>query len=705
MKSLILTEKPSVARDFALALSVKNRGDGYFESEIYIITWAIGHLLTPYNPEDYDLKWKKWTLQNLPIIPNTINYRPNPGTKKQLGIVIKLLKRDDIKEIVVATDAGREGELIARTILHYAKVNKNSFRFWTSDALNSNIIKREMQKRVPLKDYDNLFFAGRSRQIADWLVGMNLSRLASLKLGDLFSIGRVQTAVLSFLVDRRIEIERFIPKDYWKIKAKFTFDKKGLDAYWFDPTKKEEKNKLTNEELANKIIQKLTPSTPAEVSDVSKVEKYEKSPPLFSLTDLQRMANKRFGFSAKKTLDLAQNLYEKYKCLSYPRSDARVLGQKSFDLASSLLGKFYHLHPSLFEKFDRSKLNTNNKHIFNDDKLTDHHALIPLDDFKGPANCDEAKIFDLVLRRFIMVFSKDHCFQETKITITCNDELFQATGKAVREVGWKFLDLGVKEKLLPCLQKSQIGKLKKALLESKKTLPPQEYSEATLLKDMINPSKNIQENNLKKIFRGEIGLGTQATRAQIIETLITRNYIIRQKRNLIATKKGVFLIDHLQTMGTTKIVASPKETAVWELKLEKIKNGKSSHREFLDEIKSFVNKSCVEWKQLSNSALPTPPKSSTNSSKLTNTIPGSCPICTGELIESKKAYGCSKWQAGCKFTVWKKIAGKQITKPQFTQLLASGSTDLLEGWLSKQGTQFSARLTISEGGKVTFKYV
>ncbi len=424
MKKLILTEKPSVARDFARSLSIPiNRNiKGHFEGPNYIITWALGHLFSPFKPEEYDPTLKKWSIDNLPILPEPFQYSPIAKTKDQLKTIFKILKRSDLEEIIIATDAGREGELIARIILENAPIqNKNNLsfsRFWSSQALSDDVIQKGLQERKSLKSFDRLYHAGKARQIADWLVGMNLSRAATLKWGDLFSIGRVQTAVLWLLVKRNQERKNFKEEKYWKIQGHFEAENISFTAYWFNPTVKDilKRQHILKETELKAILKDLKKHKEGKEIAVIKTdketEKREPPPPLYSLTDLQQKANRVYGFTAKQTLSLAQELYEKDKCLSYPRTDSQVLGEKNFPLVKNLLNNLKNSYSAYFDKQDASKISLKNKRVFNDSLLTDHHALIPLKVFRGPSQSDKGKIYDLVLRRFIMSFSMDFLFKE-----------------------------------------------------------------------------------------------------------------------------------------------------------------------------------------------------------------------------------------------------------------------------------------------------
>lgn len=710
MKKLILTEKPSVARDFAQTLNVgRSSGDGYLENDQYVITWAIGHLLAPYDPEDYDPSLKKWKLDSLPIFPDQFRYKAQSQTKKQLEIVKKLLKRSDVNEVIVATDAGREGELIARLILEEAKVKKKSFRFWTSAALTKEVITKELNNLKPLSHYDRLYIAGSARQKADWLVGMNLSRLATLKLNDLFSVGRVQTAVLSLLVEKRKEIDNFKPSDYFELKTKFEFEAGSVVAYWFDPKKKEDDKRVDKKETLDLLAKKIL-NQKGHISLLNVEEKTLYPQGLYSLTELQRQANTQFGYSATRTLEIAQNLYEKYKCLSYPRTDSKVMAASSFDLVKSIVYKFKEVRPEYFTKFEEFKVNLKNKTVFDDSRLTDHHGLIPLKDFGGDRNSPEGKIFDLVLRRFLTNFMSNHKYYETHLEIECMGENFKTRGKKIIEMGFKELEGRMTEELLPAVELKDQGECIKLEVESKKTKPPFEYTESSLLYDMTNPARLVDDKDLKKIFRTEIGLGTQATRAQIIETLLKRGYVDRNAKNLIATSKGVMLVDKLSLMPNTKDLTSVSQTANLELKLQSMADGETDDKNFLDDIHSFISRATNEWKAI-ETAPRDPDKIESYGGKTfvkkTTTVSasfGACPLCKAEIMDFPKSYSCSKWKEGCGFTIWKMVAKKKISDSQVKKIITSSRSDLIKGFKSKAGKSFDAYLVMNKEGKVEFEF-
>jgi DNA topoisomerase-3 len=700
MKTVILTEKPSVAREFASALSSGKfqSSEGFIELDEYVITWAIGHLLTPYDPEDYDQKWKHWNLDALPIFPEAFKFKSVNQTKKQLAVVKSVLKRKDLDKIIVATDAGREGELIARLIINDAKIKLPGFRFFTSDALTRDVIKRELSRARPLANFDRLYIAGRARQQADWLVGMNLSRLATIKLNDLFSVGRVQTAVLGLIVDRRKEIDQFISTDYFEMKSVFNFKNGSIECHWFDPSLKTELERKKSKRDDFDLLAKKLKNQTATIKKLTESEKVHTPQGLYSLTDLQRRANMEFGFSALNTLEYAQTLYEKYKCLSYPRSDSKVMATSSFELVSDLVYRFKESYPHYFKKFAPYKVSLKNKIIFDDSRLTDHHGLIPLKEFTGIKDSPEGKIYDLVLKRFISNFLENFKFLETEVEISCEGEFFKTKGRQIIELGFKVLEARESENILPAIQIHEEGKLIKSVVESKKTKPPAEYNEASLLYDMTNPARLVKENDHKKIFRTEIGIGTQATRAQIIETLLKRNYITRSQKNLLATAKGIFLIDKLNVLPSTKNLTSIAQTADLELMLQEMSEGQKSSTgdgNFLDLIKNSILDAVLEWRNL---------QSETNSKKQQGTSLGACPICQAEIMSFPKSYSCSRWREGCKFTIWKVMAKKTISKTQVELIIAHKKSALIKGFKSKSGNSFDAYLVINQEGVVVFEF-
>lgn len=708
MTILVLTEKFSVASDFARALGVRKKGEGYFENTDYVITWAVGHLVELCEPEDYDPMLKKWRLDTLPVMPDRFIYKPIRKSIKQFVIIKNLIEKRDISQIIIATDAGREGEVIARTILLEAGFTDKTRikRFWTSQALVPEVVRENMGLLKPLADYDRLWRAGYYRQVSDWLVGMNLTRVLTVRLKDLFSVGRVQTAVLALLVDRKTERDSFVPEAYWKIRTIFSNEKGRWKGTWF----KGKDSRLKVKEDFESLFQKLNDASPSGlVKSVEKQKKKELPPLLFSLTDLQQEANKRFGFSAKKTLDIAQKLYQDKKCLSYPRTDSRVLGTKNLKLVQDIIGKLRVTYGEIFRKLSLNKISLSNKRVFNDEKLTDHHALIPFKSLPKGSSQDEDKLFDLVLRRFAAAFHPDCEFEQTLVVTEFSGETFRTKGRVNIVTGWRDVYNDFKKDsregdLIPPLNRGDSAHVNKIIPEEKQTNPPPEYTDSLLLKDMTNPGRYVAENDIKKLFRGDVGVGTQSTRAQIIETLINRRYANRQKKYIIPTEKGVFLVENLRKTKCSKVLTSPEETARWEMALNRIALGEKTDMDFLSVIKDFVSASVDELKTVEF-----------DSSDLKNTLEsllkiGRCPSCGADVVENFKAYGCSGKNAtdkGCGFVIWKRIAKKKISPKMASNLLKYGKSGPFDGFVSKKNKRFSAHLKIENENskcKVAFDF-
>lgn len=688
MTTLILTEKPSVAADFSKALGVRTRRDGYFEGNGTLICWAVGHLVELFAPEDYSPSFKKWSLEALPILPEPFKYKPIKKSGKQLGVIKKLLKTPGLERVIVATDAGREGEVIARTILLQAGFSDKGriMRFWTSQALTPAVVRRTLEKVQPITHYDRLWRAGYYRQVADWMVGMNGTRALTVRLGDLYSVGRVQTAVLALLVQRRRERENFKPEPYLTIKVHFENDKGPWVGTWF----KGKETRIFDLEAAQALVARLTgEQAPGTVLSAEKEKKSEAPPLLFSLTDLQQEANKRFGFPAKKTLNVAQGLYQDKKCLSYPRTDSRVLGTQNLDMVKKLVEKLSGVAPALFKGVDPGRIALSNKRVFNDAKLTDHHALIPLKNLPPSATADEAKIFELVLRRFAAAFHP-HChFENTKIVTGFASETFQTTGKIILSPGWReawpVKAKKEEEAHIPPLSKGDPAHKQQVNAEKKETTPPPAYTDALILKEMTNPGRYVSEKAMKELFRGEIGIGTQSTRAQILEVLIQRDYAKRQGKTLAATDKGCFLVEMLQKTAVSRVLTSPEETARWEMSLNRIALGENdaADENFLQAIKTFVIKAMEELKNVAMEGQAPAPR------KQTGEVVGRCPACGGEVKEAYKNYTCA-----CGFTLWKKIAGKNISPNMAAHLLRTKKSGPYNGFVSKKKKRFTASLAL-----------
>ncbi len=693
MTDLILTEKFSVASDFAKALGVKKKREGCFEGNGFVITWAVGHLVTLCEPDEYDPSLKKWKLDTLPLIPDPFEYKPIKRTYGQFKAIKTLLVQRSFERVIIATDAGREGEVIARTILLKAGFLDKAriLRFWTSQALVPKVVQDTMKNLRPMTDYDRLWRAGYYRQVSDWLIGMNCTRVLTVRLKDLFSVGRVQTAVLALITDRKKERDQFVPETYWTLSILFAGNKGNWTGSWF----KDKGTRLTEAKQANALYQKLGLETsPGLVESLIKEKKNDLPPFLFSLTDLQQEANKKFGFPAKKTLNLAQALYQDKKCLSYPRTDSRVLGTQNLGMVQKIIQKLSQTYPDIFTKIQSQRVSLSNKRVFNDAKLTDHHALIPFKPLPPSASGDEKKIFDLVVRRFAAAFHGDCEFENTRVVTLFAGERFQTRGKIILVPGWRQVykeDTGKSRdketaQLIPPLVRGDSGTAQNINLEKKQTTPLPDYTDAGLLKDMTNPGRYVSQEAIKKFYRGDLGIGTQSTRAQIIETLITRKYIARSGKKLLATDKGSYLVDMLRKCPVSSVLTSPSETARWEMDLNRISLGEDTNTQFLVNIKRFVTKAVNELKtaefELKNFKVDGPAPETV----------GNCPGCNSRVQETKKAYTCDN--KSCQFVIWKKIAGKTLSPKMASNLLKYRKSGPFKGFFSKNKKRFSASLVI-----------
>ena len=526
-KTLVLAEKPSVGRELARVLDCKKSGNGYLEGDKYIVTWALGHLVTLADPDVYDKKYEKWDMQDLPMLPQNMKLVVIPESRRQFQAVSSLMKRGDVNELIIATDAGREGELVARWIMMKAGWKGKTQRLWISSQTDK-AIKDGFKNLKPAADYDNLFRSAQARSEADWLVGLNVTRALTCKYNAQLSAGRVQTPTLALIVRREEEIRQFTPREYWGITAKLqgfmsTWRDGGKNAQTFDRNKAEE------------ILKKLQ-GKPAVLTKVERQRKITPPPAAYDLTELQRDANKKYAYSAKETLSLMQSLYERHKLLTYPRTDSRYISQDVVaTLPERLRSCMVDEYKPLAQEIYRNKpLKT--KYLVNDAKVTDHHAIIPTEeqpqlyDLSGP----ERNIYDLVVRRFLAVLMDPYEYEEIRLTMTIGGETFTAKGKRVLSQGWKAAynrsfqleeDEDEQTQNLPELSQGQKLKVESVALKPGKTSPPARYTEATLLSAMEHPSGQVSDQNLSRILEETSGLGTPATRADIIEKLFSTFYV------------------------------------------------------------------------------------------------------------------------------------------------------------------------------------
>ncbi|WAA09220.1 DNA topoisomerase III [Fervidibacillus albus] len=569
MKSLILAEKPSVGREIARVLNLREARKNYIEGKNYIVTWALGHLVELKMPENYDPKYKTWRLEDLPIIPKKMGLKVIKQTGHQFKAIENLAKRKDIGEVIIATDAGREGELVARWILERIHWRKPIKRLWIS-SVTDRAIRDGFKNLKPGKQFENLYQSAVCRAEADWLIGLNVSRALTTKYQDPLSAGRVQTPTLSLIMEREKQIQSFTPKPYWTIQAKIA----SLEPQW----EKNGENRLFSKELADKIFQKIQKGQ-AIIRSIDRKEKTEQQPLPYDLNELQRDANRRFGFSAKKTLNVLQRLYERHKLVTYPRTDSRYL---TTDMEGTMLERLQGLLGAYSEEV-RPLLNKKGrvlaKKVFNNARVTDHHAIIPTEERANVSelDSDERKIYDLIVRRFLTLFYPLFKYETVHVVFDIQGETFVAKDRVIVDYGFKSVagPMEHKETQKPFHgKKGQVFQVHMAEVKEKLTEPPLRFTEADLLGQME-----------------KYGLGTPATRAEIIERLLETEVVERQNGRLYPTPKGKQLIDLVN-----EELKSPKLTAKWEQELEKIARGKADPNVFLKNIRKQTEKLVSEIK-------------------------------------------------------------------------------------------------------------
>ncbi len=697
--TVVIAEKPSVARDIARVLGCKKNGNGFISGDNdYIVTWAVGHLAVLFEPEDYDQKFKKWYFRDLPIIPDKMNIKPAKATEEQFNIIKSLINSPKTDLLICATDSGREGELIFRYIYELAKCKKPFKRLWIS-SMTDEAIKNGFANLKDGKDYDKLYESAKCRSEADWLVGINASRAFSVMYNTNLSIGRVQSPTLGIIVDRQKEIDSFDVKTYYEVQAIY----KNFLGVWFREVDGVRDTKIILKDEADKIVSTVSKKDGI-VSLIESEEKQVPPPLLYDLTELQRDANKKYGFSAEKTLNIVQDLYEKRKAVTYPRTDSRYLSDDMIKVIPIILKRINFEPYSKFLNyvFSLDKLPIT-KRIVDNSKITDHHAIIPTNSNINTTNFskEEKQVFDLIARRFISVFYPYNIYTITRIIVTCEGENFISKGKTIKQVGWTALYEGQdnsdsksktkkgkknqsddEDQILPDLSKGDIIHIKEAKAIDKKTKPPSQYTEASLLSAMEHAGRFVENEELKEKLK-EGGLGTPATRAGIIERLISVGYMKRSGKSIIPTDKGKKLM-----LIIPPELRSPETTGKWEKGLESIYKGNMQPERFMQSIIKFVNFLVKEAELLAMKDKDTQDFIFENMKKnMPEKALGVCPICKkGYIFENSKAFYCSKWQQGCKFTVWKNSLAKsgipELTADMMKDLLNSSSIELKEGTIT-----------------------
>lgn len=650
---LCIAEKPSVAKEIAKILGATKRFDGYFEGNGYWVSWTFGHLCTLKTPDDYDARLKWWKLGELPIIPQKFGIKliDNEGSIRQFKVIESLIQNNSCTELINCGDAGQEGELIQRWVYHKAGNTKPVKRLWIS-SLTEEAIKEGFEKLDDQEKYKRLYEAGSARAIGDWLLGINASRLYTLKYGtgkNVLSIGRVQTPTLAMIVQRHLEIIHFVPQDFWEVK---TLYREVLFSY--------EKGRFFEKEKAEEMMTKIKEDEFTIVSFEKKKGK-EFAPRLFDLTSLQVEANKKLNLTADETLKVVQQLYEK-KLVTYPRVDTTYLPEDQYPkipgILKGLVDYVQYTQKLLGKKIPRTK------RVFDNSKITDHHAIIPTGVKATAIPAVERDVYDMIVRRFLANFYPDCIISNTKVSGKADKYPFKATGKEILEAGWREVLYGQvqedeKQQIMPTFEKGEHGP-HRPQIEKKQTQPPKYYTEATLLRAMETAGKQVEDETLREVMKAN-GIGRPSTRANIIETLFRRRYISRKRKSIHPTETGVELIATIRN----ELLKSAELTGQWELKLGQIERGQYDVQVFLNEMKQMVRELTEEVKKESKKTISfeeeakkekTKPKKAQKTTKTSSHSKTSenlgCPKCKkGKLLKGKSAYGCSEWKSGCDFRI------------------------------------------------------
>lgn len=670
---LCITEKPSVAKDIAAILGANVKRDGYYEGGDYKVTWTFGHLCTLKEPADYTDLWKRWSLGALPMLPPKFSIKliNQESIIRQFNVIKNLIS--EASEIVNCGDAGQEGELIQRWVMQKAECKCPVQRLWIS-SLTDESIREGFDSLKPQKDFDNLYYAGLSRAIGDWILGMNATRLYSLKYsstGNVLSIGRVQTPTLALIVQRQHEIVNFVPEDYWELKTLYRNVAFNVVS-----------GKYKKEEDAQEALAKIV-GLPLTITDVSEKKGKEAPPRLFDLTSLQVECNKKWGWTADETLKLIQSLYEK-KVTTYPRVDTTYLSDDIYPKVPVIL-KQMTPYANIIAPILESKISKSKK-VFDNSKVTDHHAIIPTGQSPSSLVGDERKMYHLIAKRFIAAFYPDCEFSSTTVLADVNDVKFKATGKVIVKPGWRDVYSDVADKLseeeqgdnkiLPHFDVGESGSHEPSLLK-KATQPPKYYTEGSLLRAMESAGKMVDDEELREAMK-ENGIGRPSTRAAIIETLFKRRYIYRERKNILATQAGIDLIATINE----ELLKSAKLTGIWENKLRRIERGDYSANEFIAELKEQIStivvnvlsdnssrRIVVESDERKKEGKPKRKRIEKDSiSRITKLEQVVCPKCgKGYMLKGKTAYGCSEYKSGCDLRLSFEVYSSELTPAKLSK--------------------------------------
>ncbi|MCB0762348.1 MAG: DNA topoisomerase 3 [Flavobacteriales bacterium] len=693
--TVCIAEKPSVAQEIAKVIGATTRREGYFEGNDYRVTWTFGHFCTLYPPEDYRPDWKRWDMNSLPMLPDKFQTRimDDPGVKKQFAIIQKLFSEADL--IINCGDAGQEGELIQRWVLKETGYSGEVKRLWIS-SLTNEAIKEGFEKLQPAGEFDNLYYAGSSRAIGDWLLGMNASRIYTLKYGagkQVLSIGRVQTPTLAMVVKRHEEIVNFKPEPYWE-----------LQTVYRETTFNATSGKFTVQEEGEQALQKIE-GKDLFITKVEQKEGKEYAPRLFDLTSLQVYCNSKFSFTADATLKIAQRLYEK-KVLTYPRVDTTFLPTDMYPKVPGIL-KGMQAYAKYTEPLLGKKLRKSTK-VFNDKKITDHHAIVPTGE-QLPLSADEQKVYDAVARRFIAVFYPDCDVAKTQVDAQVEGVDFVTRGKVIVKPGWRVLFDGDKasvptdkdeDNVLPPFEEGEHGPHEPSFAE-KTTKPPKYYTEATLLRAMETAGKQVEDEELRDLMKAN-GIGRPSTRASIIETLFRRKYAERQKKKVVPTPIGVQLINTI----SNELLKSAELTGQWEKQLRDIENGEYSAGRFIKNMKRMVDHLVFEVRTEKQAPIvplsPTPTEKRPKSGGKA-TFGEACPKCKeGKVVKGKSSFGCLRFKEGCDFRIPFVFMDKKLTDKQVATLIQKGVSPKMKGFIS-EGEKVEGKIILSADGALSLE--
>jgi DNA topoisomerase III len=710
-KTLVIAEKPSVGRDLSKVLPGPfTKGEGALEGPDHIVTWAVGHLVQLADPDEYDEKYAKWRMPDLPIVPKKFKLVVrDERSKKQMTVVTRELDRDDVELVVNACDAGREGELIFAYLYEKAGSRLPVQRLWLN-SMTTSAIKEAFASLRPSEEYHTLEEAARSRSEADWIVGMNATRAATIRLRASFdgavSLGRVQTPTLAILARREQEIRDFKPEPYWVVDARFLALAAG-ESVESNPRRAYDGRfhaganpRIKSAEEAAAVVAACEGNT-GTITKVEKRESKDRSPLLYDLTSLQRDASSRFGFTASRTLRAAQRLYEEHKALTYPRTNSRYITSDmvgEIKPIASLVGeqKEYATAASYVTGLDMLPLGR----VVNNEKVTDHHAIIPTLAERHPVDKmddDDRRVYDLVVRRFLAIFHPEAVFENTRVETTVAEYVFRTRGRLLIVAGWRGVyGEGVSadantgsqddddeggDQQLPRLEQGEQSKVHRIASEAKETKPPRRYSDGSLLDAMETAGKLVDDEELREAMK-DSGIGTPATRAAIIERLLQVGYIERDGRALVVTEKGMNVIRLLGQHALT----SPSLTGEWEHRLANIETGQDTRAAFMADIAKFAEETVHQL------------DTTLKDVRIPRANLGPCPVCRQDIIENRKGYSCwSREDPGCGFVIWKAKAGKNLTTQVARELIRTGRTERpVTGFKSRAGKSFRARLALMQ---------